>query len=94
MNLFGQVTTRNFGYSIESSTLIPMADNLNHNSVEVRRELVNKSLHLNPTENENYFRLNKVINDFSLLYADQMPQEEIAELKISGRFDRDAYAQN
>lgn len=94
MNIFGQVSTRNFGYSIESSTLIPMADNLNHNSVEVRRELVNTTLHLNATENENYFRIRKVINDFSLLYVGRIPEEQMVEHKVAGRFDREVYSYN
>ena len=44
-NQYAQVCTRCFGYSVNSTSMIPMADNLNHSSVDVTQELVNISLH-------------------------------------------------
>jgi hypothetical protein len=42
--VFCLVCTRCFGYGLESCSMIPMADNLNHSSVIVTNEMVNRDL--------------------------------------------------
>ena len=40
-NIYAQVCTRCFGYGLDSTSMVPMADNLNHSCVEVTQELIN-----------------------------------------------------
>ena len=62
------VATRNFGYSIPSTSIIPMADMMNHSDIEVWHELFNKSLHLQDKNSESYYTRCKFMNDYSNIY--------------------------
>ena len=73
--------------------MIPMADNLNHSSVDVNQEMVNIQLHLNAAQNDNYFRIGKMLNDYSILFDDSLKTDQ-NRLNICGRFDRTVYTQN
>jgi len=68
MNVYGQVCTRCFGYGLPSCSMIPMADNINHNSVDVTNELVNLDKHVNGDEDSEYFRIAKFMNDIRPIY--------------------------
>jgi hypothetical protein len=50
--------------------MIPMADNLNHNSVSVTYELISKSLHLSETPDSPYFSWKKFMNKYTDLLPD------------------------
>ena len=41
LNIYAQVCTRCFGYGVNSCSMIPMADNLNHSCVNVSYEMIN-----------------------------------------------------
>ena len=88
--------TRCFANGVESYTLIPMADNLNHSSVEVNLEMINTHLHLNSTTNLDYFRIAKVVNDYNIVFQNWLKEEELEDhkLEVAGRFDRSAFANN
>ncbi len=45
MSLYAQVCSRCFGWGIPSTSMIPMADNMNHKDVNVLCEILTKSLH-------------------------------------------------
>ena len=45
-NLYGQASTRCFGYGLPSTMMVPMADNINHSSVSVSHEVMNTDKHL------------------------------------------------
>ena len=97
LNIYGQVCTRCFGYGLDSTSLIPMADNLNHSSVDVTNELVSFDLQLEGDKNESYYRISKFLNDYTPLFKNKgMTDEEIEKQKmnIKGRFDRALYKQN
>ena len=95
-NLFAQVCTRCFGYGLESCSMIPMADNLNHSSVTITNECVNIPLHLNGPLNSNYYRVGKFFNDYTPIFEKHCTKEEIEQNKqnIKGRFNRKIYEEN
>lgn len=47
--------------------MIPMADNLNHSSVDITNEMVNMQLHREGENEPSYYRIAKFINDYSAL---------------------------
>lgn len=47
MNLYFQVCTRCYSSGTESTSMIPMADNLNHNCVDINQEMISAPLHFN-----------------------------------------------
>ena len=57
LNLYSQVCTRCFGYGLPTTSMIPMADNLNHNSLDVTHEIINTCEHLKGPENQDYFKM-------------------------------------
>lgn len=96
LNIYGQVCTRCFGHGTETCTMIPMADNLNHNSVEVSEEMVNVRLHLEAVAHPDYFRTGKMVNDFSIIFEAHLSkqEQESQKLAITGRLDREALNKN
>ena len=64
-NIYAQITTRIFGFGLESCCMIPMADNMNHANVTVEHEIINLGLHLDVQQNLNYHRTNKYMNDYT-----------------------------
>ena len=44
-DVYFKVCTRCFGFGCDSTSMIPMADMLNHSSVEINYEIINISLH-------------------------------------------------
>ena len=97
MNQYGQVCTRCFGYGLDSTSMVPMADNMNHSSVEVTQEVVNLQIHPKGNSNESYYRVNKYLNDYSHLYkAHGFSHEFINQhkLNIKGRYNWKMYELN
>ncbi len=62
--------SRCFGWGIPHTSMIPMADNLNHSDVNVLCEVVTHSLHMNPDEDSHYFTKTKFMDDFSLAFSE------------------------
>ena len=71
-NVYRQVITRCFGYQNGLSgetAMIPMADNLNHSSVNIRTEMLCKTLHLeSDSKNPTYYRTMKYMADYEAAF--------------------------
>lgn len=48
--------------------MVPMADNLNHSSVDVTQELINLSLQRTGAQNQVYYRVTKALNDYTAVF--------------------------
>jgi hypothetical protein len=85
------VSTRVFGYSIPCTAMIPMADMLNHSSIDVQYEVFNRSLHPKDVQAGHYFTRSKYMNDFSCLYnkqeLEEISKDERVKLDVKGRFN-------
>ncbi len=92
MSLYSQVCTRCFGWGLPYTSMIPMADNLNHKDVSITSEVVNKSLHVEANEDSKYFTKTKFMNDYSLLFSDNEIQGN--ELNVKGRLNAENYEHN
>jgi hypothetical protein len=75
-----------------------MADNLNHNSVDITMELINIRKHIEAEKDASYFKISKFLNDYSTLYEEKLLLkdaaelgDEQAELNIKGRFNNKKY---
>lgn len=64
-SLYAQVCSRCFGWGLPFTSMIPMADNLNHSDVNVICEIVTKSMHMEADEHSTYFTKTKFMNNFS-----------------------------
>jgi hypothetical protein len=92
MSFYSQVCTRCFGWGLPYTSMIPMADNLNHKDVSVTSEIVTKSLHIEADEQSQYFTKTKFMNDYSILFS----KSEINSnpLNIKGRLNLLNYEHN
>lgn len=52
------------------TSMIPMADTLNHSDIAITSEMVSKSMHQASDEDSSYFTKDKFMNDYSTLFAD------------------------
>ena len=78
MHVYAQVCTRCFGYGLESTAMIPMADNLNHHSVDITNEMMCMSLHPKGHQDPEYYRIQKFLVDYSTIFrARGWSEEEI-----------------
>lgn len=71
--------------------MIPMADNLNHSCADVNQEMVSVGMHLSQLQHPSYYRIYKMMNDYSIIMGENnanVPKE------IKGRFDRKAFSSN
>ena len=73
-NVYGQVCTRCFGSGLPSCCLIPMGDNLNHNSVSITNEVINI---------QEYLKCDKMTIDSKILhdYSTLLDSKGIDSLK-------------
>jgi len=62
------VCTRCFGYGLESTAMIPMADNLNHSSVDITNEMMSMANHPKGDRNLEYYRIGKYLVDYSAAF--------------------------
>lgn len=88
-SVYSQVCTRCFSQGTESAAMIPMADNVNHSCADVNQEMVSVGLHLSQLQHPSYYRIYKMMNDYSILLGENnqnVPKE------IKGRFDRQAFS--
>ena len=92
--MFAQVCTRDFGYFLPETCLIPMADNHNHSDRNAcTYEFVTKDLHLRAETKSDYFKQERFMCDFSELYAaDSLCDEERQNVK--GRFNQSNFMKN
>lgn len=97
LNVYAQICTRCFGFGLATTGMVPMGDNLNHNSVDITIELVNTQKHLQAAADPSYFKIGKYLNDYSTLFeatgTSEYPDSE-SELNAKGRFDNHNYAQH
>ena len=88
------VCSRCFGSGVDSCCLIPMADNLNHSSVDITQELINTNLQLLDPVDQSYIVKAKFNNNYSDLFhqlgysLDEISQNDF---KIKGRHDFQAF---
>ena len=66
---YSHVYSRCFGYGLDSTSMIPMADNLNHSCVDVTQELINLDLHKSGPADEQYYRVSKFLTDYTQIYT-------------------------
>ena len=76
-----------------------MADNNNHNSTwDANQEIISIDEHLKATDNPKYYMINKMMNDYSLVFRQHLTEEELEcenyQLPIKGRLNREYYSTN
>ena len=94
---FAQVCTRDFGYYLPETCLIPMADNHNHSDRDAcTYEFVVKDLHLRAEPKNDYFKQERFMGDYSLLYssADFAKLSDSEKLSVKGRFNQENFIKN
>lgn len=92
-NLYGQVCTRCFGYGLPSTTMVPMADNINHTSTSVTNEIVNIAKHVEEDQEDlNYNRVDKVLCNYSTLFKHK--GIEGPKHIINGRYNPEIFEKN
>jgi hypothetical protein len=69
LSMYAQVCTRCFGWGLPSTSMIPMADTLNHSDANITNELINKRKHLEADEKSSYFTKLKFMNDYSPMFS-------------------------
>jgi hypothetical protein len=91
-SIYTTICTRCFGEGVDSTSLVPMAEMLNHNNVDVTCELVNTKLHMEMPSPSNYHRFSKSLNQFDPnLFK---PDSDLATKLVLGRFSREAFDLN
>lgn len=98
-HLYGSVVTRCFGYGIPCTSMIPMADNMNHQDIGASNyEVINPHKHLAPdrldknVENNTYFSQEKFLNNYEMIFS--KAEIECYDKDIKGHFNQDAYSRN
>ena len=92
---YALVCSRCFGWGLPSTTLIPMADNLNHNSVTVVSEVIHREyqkIYDEKNDGEKYFSKSRYTNDYSAIYSDEELDQHFVNLL--GRFDKAKFDNN
>ena len=78
--------------------MVPMADNMNHNAVDINVEIVNLQKQTEKETSPNYYRKLKFMTDFSDLFKSINTNDnynfDLNSLNIKGRFNREAFAHN
>lgn len=96
-NLYAQVCTRCFGYGLPGTSMVPMADNINHSDINAVNEIIQKEFHPKATfRSDGYFRKTKFMNDYSHLYSEQelAQLDEQGKKNVYGRFNRELFEKN
>ena len=96
-DVYFKVCTRCFGFGSDSTSLIPMADMLNHTSTDINYEIINISLHQDGELDESYFRISKFFHDYSAVFkAHGFTEQQMKDLmlNVSGRFNRESFQKN
>ena len=89
MRIFAQVCSRCFGWGLPHTSMIPMADNLNHSDITVINETINKDFQKEANKDFIYFTKDKFMNDYTVLFD----ESEIKTFgkNITGRFNRERF---
>ena len=74
MSMFSNVISRCFGTGVDSTSLVPVADNLNHNSIGSTLDVMNKSLHRKGAGAPDYYTVDRFLVDYSAAF--QQPGQE------------------
>ena len=88
MSIYAQVCSRCFGWGLPATSMIPLADSINHSDVNVFFELINKRLHLEGDEASTYFTKVKFMGDYSAIIDQKDITSKSERLNVIGRFDR------
>jgi len=89
LSMYAQVCTRCFGWGLPSTSMIPMADTLNHSDANITNELISKAKHLEADEDSGYFTKIKYMNDYSPMFS---ADEQTPDVK--GRFSHKNFEAN
>ena len=89
LKFYGQVCTRCFGWGLPSTSMIPMADNINHADVNVVQEIINTELHMTAEPGQDYFTRTKMMNDYTINFSpEQYEDDPVAKFNVKGRHNR------
>ena len=109
MSMFSNVISRCFGEGIDTTSLVPAADNLNHSSIGGTFEVINKTLQRRGAANPSYYTIERFLVDSSIAFQKPDGQGGDAEdlhknlvdnlseeerLNIRGRYNRKLYEHN
>ena len=72
VKIYAWVLTRCYDLDFGRMAMIPMADNYNHFHHEVEFALINKPEHLNTTATSSEFIRDKFMNDYSLVFKEEL----------------------
>jgi len=100
MRVFAQVCSRCFGWGLPSTSMIPMADNLNHSHVTCVNETINTTFHKNFTTQKphggvprKYFTRDKFMNDYRAVFTVEEADAQPVNI-MGGRFSRGNFLNN
>jgi len=92
---YAQVCTRCFGWGVPSTSMVPMADNINHSDVTVVQEMVCKRMHLEADRESKYFTKTKFMNDYSICFNESEYASDAARrVNVKGRFSKANFEAN
>ena len=92
LNAFAQVCSRCFGYGLPSCSLLPMADNQNHNCIDINVEMVNVKEHFKDDKESDYYRFSKFTGNYSSLFKSL--DLNFNSPKVKGLFNKDVFDAN
>ena len=93
MAIYAQVCSRCFGWGLPHTSMIPMADNMNHSDTNVIFEMITRSVHLEADHTSSYFSRSKYMNDYSAIFDrdNQQTTGQYDLINTHGRFSRDNF---
>ena len=83
---YSHVYSRCFDYGLDSPSLVPMADNHNHNCVDTTREFINLDIHQNGPDDELCYRKSKFLSDYTPIF-EHRNKDQKSNTNIKGRCD-------
>lgn len=66
--IYAQVCSRCFGWGLPHTSMIPMADNMNHSDTNVIFEMITRSVHVKADIDSSYFSRSKFMNDYQAIF--------------------------
>jgi hypothetical protein len=100
MRIFAQVCSRCFGWGLPCTSMIPMADNMNHSHGTCVNETINIDYHLRFESKKphggvprRYFTRDKFMNDYSAVFSESEVEQAPVNI-LGGRFSRENFNKN
>ena len=96
MAIYAQVCSRCFGWGLPHTSMIPMADNMNHSDTNVIFEMITQSVHLQADFTSSYFSRSKFMNDYWAIFErdGHSLSGEFDLINARGRFNHDNFLIN